>query len=108
MEEAGFVTGTKLDVRVMPGCLVITARQTITPLMQGLNKTNELPEDEQQSVIAFLQGVMARVELGNFESAKNTAARIGRDFQLLGLFIGSRWRFFSVTVPINDFTQKRE
>ncbi|MCT4701372.1 SymE family type I addiction module toxin [Enterobacteriaceae bacterium H20N1] len=63
MEEAGFTTGTKIDVRVMPGCLVITARPTDTPLIQVLNKTTELPEDEQRRVMAFLQGVMARVEL---------------------------------------------
>ncbi|WP_256870014.1 SymE family type I addiction module toxin [Raoultella terrigena] len=37
MEEAGFATGTKLDVRVMPGCLVITTRPIDTPLMQILN-----------------------------------------------------------------------
>ncbi|ROS26554.1 SymE family type I addiction module toxin [Raoultella terrigena] len=63
MEEAGFATGTKLDVRVMPGCLVITARPTVTPLMQVFNKAKELPESEQQHVMAFLQGVIARVEL---------------------------------------------
>lgn len=66
MEEAGFTTGTKLDIRVMPGCLVITARPTVTPLMQVFNKAKELPESEQQHVIAFLQGVIARVELEKF------------------------------------------
>ncbi|MCT4714507.1 SymE family type I addiction module toxin [Enterobacteriaceae bacterium H18W14] len=66
MEEAGFTTGTKLDVRVIPGCLVITARSTVTPLMKIFNKTKELPEYEQQQVMAFLQGVMARVELEKF------------------------------------------
>ncbi|MGU3414956.1 SymE family type I addiction module toxin [Enterobacteriaceae bacterium C34A] len=63
MEEAGFTTGTKLDVRVMPGCLVITPHPTDTPLTQVLNKTKELPEHEQQQVMAYLQGVMARVNL---------------------------------------------
>ena len=63
MEEAGFTTGTKLDVRVMPGCLVITACPTVTPLMQVFNKTKELPESEQQKVMTFLQAVIARVEL---------------------------------------------
>ncbi|MGU3414968.1 SymE family type I addiction module toxin [Enterobacteriaceae bacterium C34A] len=63
MEEAGFTTGTKLDVRVMPGCLVITALPTVTPLMQVFNKTKELPESEQQHVMALLQGVLARVNL---------------------------------------------
>ena len=63
MEEAGFTTGTKLDVRVMSGCLVITTRPIDTPLMQILNKSIELPEAAQQQVMAFLQGVIARVEL---------------------------------------------
>ncbi|WP_435928486.1 SymE family type I addiction module toxin [Dryocola sp. BD613] len=27
MEDAGFTTGTKIDVRVIPGCLVIAARR---------------------------------------------------------------------------------
>jgi len=63
MEEAGFTTGTKLDVRVMPGCLVITARPTVTSLMHVLHKTKALPEPEQQQVIAFIQGVLARVGL---------------------------------------------
>ena len=66
MEEAGFATGTKLDVRVMPGCLVITTRPIDTPLMQILNKSIELPEAAQQQVMAFLQGVIARVELEKF------------------------------------------
>ena len=66
MEEAGFTTGTKIDVRVMPGCLVITARPTVTPLMQAFNKTKELPESEQQHAMAFLQGMLTRVELDKF------------------------------------------
>ena len=64
MEEAGFATGTKIDVLMMPGCLVITALPNVTPLMKVLNKTKELPETEQQQVMAFLRGVIARVELG--------------------------------------------
>ena len=63
MEEAGFTTGTKLDVRVMPGCLVITTRSTITPLMKVLNKTKELPESYQLQVMNYLEGVMAKLEL---------------------------------------------
>lgn len=63
MEEAGFTSGTPLDVRVMPGCLVITTRPTETPLMKVLNKTTQLPQKEQQEVMAFLQGVVAKVAL---------------------------------------------
>ena len=63
MEEAGFTSGTPLDVRVMPGCLVITTRPTETPLMKVLNKTTQLPQKEQQEVMMFLQGVVAKVAL---------------------------------------------
>ncbi|WET39802.1 SymE family type I addiction module toxin [Citrobacter enshiensis] len=63
MEDAGFTSGTELDVRVMPGCLVITTRATETPFMKELNNISQLPEEEQQQVMAFLQGVAARVAL---------------------------------------------
>lgn len=63
MEEAGFTTGTPLDVRVMPGCLVITTRPEETPLMKVLNSTTQLPPEEQQQVIAFIQGVVAKAAL---------------------------------------------
>lgn len=63
MEEAGFTTGTKLDVRVMPGCLVITTRPVETPLMKELNNISQLPKEEQQQAIFFLQGVAAKVAL---------------------------------------------
>lgn len=63
MEEAGFTTGTPLDVRVMSGCLVITTRPTETPLMKVLNSTMQLPPEEQQRVMAFIQGAAAKVAL---------------------------------------------
>lgn len=64
MEEAGFTTGTPLDVRVMPGCLVITTLPKESSLMKVLTKTtSSLPEKEQQQVLAFLQGVAAKVAL---------------------------------------------
>lgn len=63
MEEAGFTTGTPLDVRVMPGCLVITTRPAETPYMNALYDISHLPEKEQQQVMTFLQGVTAKVAL---------------------------------------------
>ena len=63
MEEAGFTTGTKIDVRVMPGCLVITTRPVETPLMKEFNDISQLPEEERQQAIIFLQGVAAKVAL---------------------------------------------
>lgn len=64
MEEAGFTTGTPLDVRVMPGCLVITMLPKESALLKVLTKTTTcLPEKEQQQVLAFLKGVAAKVAL---------------------------------------------
>jgi toxic protein SymE len=63
MEAAGFTSGTPLDVRVMPGCLVITTRPVETPFMKALNNISLLPEKEQQQVMLFLQGVAAKVAL---------------------------------------------
>ena len=63
MEEAGFTTGTPLDVRVMPGCLVITTRPEETSFMKDLNKISSLPEKEQEQVRRFLKGVAAKVVL---------------------------------------------
>ena len=63
IEEAGFTTGTKIDVRVMPGCLVITTRPVETPLMKEFNDISQLPEEERQQAIIFLQGVAAKVAL---------------------------------------------
>ena len=64
MEEAGLTTGTPLDVRVMPGCLVITAKPRETPLAEELARASALlPEKEQQQVLAFLQGVTAKIAL---------------------------------------------
>lgn len=63
MEEAGFTTGTPLDVRVMPGCLVITTRQEETSFMKDLNKISRLPEKELEQVRRFLTGVAAKAVL---------------------------------------------
>ena len=63
MEEAGFTTGTPLDVRVMPVCLVITTRPEETSFMKDLNKISRLPEKEQEQVRRFLTGVAAKVVL---------------------------------------------
>lgn len=64
LEEAGFTTGLSVDVRVMPGCLVVTALPEETAMMQALTRTStSLPEKEQEQVLAFLQGVAAKVAL---------------------------------------------
>lgn len=80
MEEARFTTGTKLDVRVMPSCLVITARPTITPLMQVFNKAKELPESSRSILWPFCKACLLEWNWINLEFATNSPALIGRDF----------------------------
>lgn len=64
LAEAGFTTDTLVDIRVMPGCLVITTLPTESPLMKVLIRTSTcLPAKEQQQVLAFLEGVNARLAL---------------------------------------------
>ncbi len=49
LAEAGFTTDTLVDIRVMPGCLVITTLPTESPLMKVLTRTSTcLPAKEQQ------------------------------------------------------------
>ena len=48
LEQAGFDTGVKIDVRVMAGCLVITARQPEPEIMQTLRKVCKLSARKQR------------------------------------------------------------
>ncbi|MFP2469245.1 SymE family type I addiction module toxin [Pseudescherichia vulneris] len=54
MEEAGFTTGTNLDIRVMPGCLVITVQEPLPApppepeIMQTLKKVCKFSGRKQQ------------------------------------------------------------
>lgn len=60
LEAAGFATGTKVDIRVMHGCLVVTA---LTPpdepaIMSSLRKVCTLSVRKQRQVEEFI-GVIA-------------------------------------------------
>ncbi|ELI7922620.1 SymE family type I addiction module toxin [Yersinia enterocolitica] len=57
LEGAGFKTGTALKVRVMPGCLVITAQEPLPPepeIMQTLKKICKLSGRKQQQILEFI------------------------------------------------------
>lgn len=61
LEAAGFATGTKVDIRVMHGCLVITARDPEpqeSALMTSLRKVCTLSVRKQRLVEEFI-GVIA-------------------------------------------------
>ncbi|EBQ5258768.1 TPA: endoribonuclease SymE [Salmonella enterica] len=61
LEDAGFTTGTQVDVRVMNGCIVLTAQQPQpeeSELTQSLRQVSKLSARKQKQVQAFID-VMA-------------------------------------------------
>lgn len=63
LEAAGFTTGTSVDVRVIPGCLVITAREPEpqeSALMQSLRKVCKLSAQKQRQVQDFIEVISAK------------------------------------------------
>ncbi|EJH2659960.1 endoribonuclease SymE [Salmonella enterica] len=61
LETAGFTTGTPVDVKVMNGCIVLTAQQSQpeeSELMQSLRQVCKLSARKQKQVQAFIS-VMA-------------------------------------------------
>ncbi|EBB6080750.1 endoribonuclease SymE [Salmonella enterica subsp. enterica serovar 4,[5],12:i:-] len=61
LEDAGFTTGTQVDVKVMNGCIVLTAQQPQpeeSELMQSLRQVSKLSACKQKQVLAFID-VMA-------------------------------------------------
>ena len=42
LEAAGFTTGSKIDIKVMEGCIVITAMQPEPELVESLRQLNKL------------------------------------------------------------------
>jgi toxic protein SymE len=60
LDDAGFTTGTKLKIRVMPGCLVLTAEEPLPPsppepeIMQTLRKVCKLPSRKQRQITDFI------------------------------------------------------
>jgi len=59
LAEAGFETGTPLDVRVMSGCLILTAREPAAPpepeIMQTLRKVCKLSARKQRQVTELIE-----------------------------------------------------
>ncbi|WJY16918.1 SymE family type I addiction module toxin [Pectobacteriaceae bacterium CE90] len=66
LDDAGFKTGTPLKVRVMPGCLVLTAEEPLPPpppepeIMQTLRKVCKLSGRKQQQILEFIEVITAK------------------------------------------------
>lgn len=58
LETAGFITGSKMDIKVMEGCIVLTVKPPEPPLMQSLHEACKLSARKQRQVQDFI-GVIA-------------------------------------------------
>ncbi len=54
LEAAGFATGTEVDVKVMNGCIVITAKQPEPELTRSLRQVSKLSVRKQKQVQEFI------------------------------------------------------
>ncbi|EOU7300773.1 endoribonuclease SymE [Citrobacter freundii] len=63
LEAAGFATGTGVDVKVMNGCIVLTAKQPEPEepaLLQSLRRVCKLSARKQQQVQEFIDVISAK------------------------------------------------
>ena len=60
LEAAGFATGTQVDVKVMNGCIVLTAKQPEPELMQSLQQVCKLSARKQRQVQEFIGGISGK------------------------------------------------
>ncbi|CNL05932.1 SymE family type I addiction module toxin [Yersinia aldovae] len=66
LEDAGFTTGTPLKIRVMPGCLVLTAQESLPvpppepEIMQTLKKVTKLSGRKQRQILEFIEVITAK------------------------------------------------
>ena len=54
LNEAGFSTGTKVDVKVMKGCMILTSRESEPEMETLMREVSQLSDREQKQVIDFV------------------------------------------------------
>lgn len=54
LNEAGFSTGTKVDVKVMKGCMILTSRQEEPEIETLMREVSQLSDQKQQQVMDFV------------------------------------------------------
>lgn len=54
LNEAGFSTGTKVDVKVMKGCMILTSRESEPEMETLMREVSQLSDLEQKQVIDFV------------------------------------------------------
>ena len=66
LDAAGFTTGTEVDVRVMNGCIILTAKQPEPELINTLRQVTKLSACKQrqvQELISVVGGKILQVRL---------------------------------------------
>ncbi|HEY0209636.1 SymE family type I addiction module toxin [Acerihabitans sp.] len=69
LEQAGFLTGTPLAVRVMDGCLVITTQPSAL-MNEVLQQTDRLSAQSRRELEQVIQGLALREKLSGGSRAK--------------------------------------
>ncbi|NEG94501.1 SymE family type I addiction module toxin [Leclercia adecarboxylata] len=54
LNEAGFSTGTKVDVKVMKGCMILTSRQDEPEIETLMREVSQLSDQKQKQVMDFV------------------------------------------------------
>ena len=54
LNEAGFSTGTKVDVKVMKGCMILMSRQGEPEIETLMLEVSQLSDQEQKQVMDFV------------------------------------------------------
>lgn len=54
LNEAGFSTGTKVDVKVVKGCMILTSRQDEPEIETLMREVSQLSDQKQKQVMDFV------------------------------------------------------
>lgn len=60
LAAAGFTTGSKMEIKVMEGCIVLTVKPPEPPLMQSLQQVCKLSARKQRQVQEFIGVISAK------------------------------------------------
>lgn len=60
LEDAGFTTGTTVEVKVMKGCIVLSAQPQEPELMQSLRQACKLSARKQKQILEFIKVIAGK------------------------------------------------
>ncbi|EAA0697709.1 endoribonuclease SymE [Salmonella enterica subsp. enterica] len=60
LEAAGFTTGSKMDIKVMEGCIVLTVKLPELELVESLRQVSKLSVRKQKQVQTFIRVISSK------------------------------------------------